>query len=206
MKHLTFSVLFLLITTTTFAQKPIANEYSMIDKKALLLPDSLTKTTDQIATYILSNFKTDTEKARAIFIWVASNIEYDVDNMYALNFYKDAKQIIEKPLLTRKGICENYASLFTEICKKSGLKSYVITGYTMLNGMADYMPHAWSATQIDGKWFIFDPTWGSGYIYEDLFVRKIDNTYFKANPKFIIKSHMPFDYLWQFLNYLSKKC
>ena len=196
-------ILFLLALTfqSIFAQKRIVNEYSDVDKKALQLPDSLTKTTDGIAGYIVANFKTDKDKSRAIFIWIASNIQYDIDNMFALNFYEKREDKITKPLKTRKGICENYASLFTDICLKSGLKSFVIEGYTKQNGFTDYIPHAWSAALIDSAWFLFDPTWGSGYVSNSKFYRKINNDYCKSNPSVLIKSHMPFDYLWQFLNY-----
>ena len=165
------------------------------------IPDSLTKTTDLIASYINSNFSTDKDKSRAIFIWVASNIQYDIDNMFAINFYEKKEDKITKPLKTRKGICENYASLFTDICIKSGLKSFVIEGYTKQNGFTDYIPHAWSATLIDNSWFLFDPTWGSGYLNGGKFFKKINNDYYKVHPEKLIKSHIPFDYLWQFLNY-----
>ncbi len=195
-----FILLFTLITPIIFAQKTV-NEFSSIDKKSLQLPDSLTNTTEQIASYITSNFETDKEKTRAIFIWIASNIQYDVDNMFAINFYEKEEEKIAKPLRTRKGICENYAALFTDICIKSGIKSFVIEGYTKQNGFTDYIPHAWCAAFIDSSWFLFDPTWGSGYINNGKFIRKINNDYCKASPATLIKSHMPFDYLWQFLNY-----
>jgi hypothetical protein len=48
---------------------------------------------------------------------------------------------------------------------------------------------------------MFDPTWGSGYISNGKFTRKINNDYFKVNPSTLIKSHMPFDFLWQFLKH-----
>lgn len=194
-------LIILLTTQTVFAQKAAVNEFSAIDKKALQIPDSLTMTTGQIAYYINSNFATDKEKSRAIFIWVASNIQYDIDNMFAINFYEKSEEKIAKPLRTRKGICENYASLFTDICQKAGIKAYVIEGYTKQNGFVDYIPHAWSAALIDGNWFLFDPTWGSGYVNGGKFVKKINNDYFFASPSALIKSHMPFDYLWQFLYY-----
>ena len=201
MKQIKYTLILILIAQTIFAQKGTWNEFNAIDKKALQLPDSLTKTTDQIAGYINSNFVTDKDKSRAIFIWVASNIQYDIDNMYAINFYEKTADKIAKPLITRKGICENYASLFTDICIKSGIKSFVIEGYTKQNGFADYIPHAWCAALIDNSWFLFDPTWGSGYINDGKFFKKINNNDYKANPATLIKSHMPFDYLWQFLNY-----
>ncbi len=196
-----FTIIFILITQAIFAQKATVNALLAIDKKALQLPDSLTKTTDQIANYIKSHFITDTEKSRAIFIWVASNIQYDIDNMFAINFYEKKEDKIAKPLKTRKGICENYASLFTDICIKSGLKSFVVEGYTKQNGFTDYIPHAWCAALIDSTWLLFDPTWGSGYVNGGKFLKKINNDYYKVNPSTLIKSHIPFDYLWQFLHY-----
>ena len=201
MKQLIFVLLFILTAPTVFAQKATMNEYVEIDKKALLLPDSLTNTTDQITNYINSNFATDIDKSRAVFIWIASNIEYDIDNMFAINFYEKKEEKIFKPLKTRKGICENYASLFTDICIKLGIKSFVIEGYTKQNGFTDYIPHAWCAALIDNSWYLFDPTWGSGYVNGGKFFKKINNDYFKVSPATLIKSHMPFDYLWQFLNY-----
>ena len=194
-------LIFVLLTQTSFAQKNTVNQYSIIDKKALQLPDSLTNSADNLAQYINSNFKTDQEKARAAFIWVATNIHYDIENMFALNFYEKQEEKILKPLRTRKGICENYASLFCDICLKSGLKSFVIEGYTKQNGFADYIPHAWCATFVDSAWFLFDPTWSSGYASSGKFYQKINNDYYKVSPSILIKSHIPFDYLWQFLYY-----
>lgn len=36
---------------------------------------------------------------------------------------------------------------------------------------------------------------------EGKFYKKINNDYYKASPATLVKSHIPFDYLWQFLNY-----
>ena len=182
-------------------QKAPTHEYTTIDKKALLLPDSLTGTTDNIAKYLTQNFKTDKEKTRAIFVWLGSNIQYDVENMFAINFYESKEDKIVKPLRTRKGICENYAALFTEIAVKTGVPSFVVEGYTVQDDFADYLPHAWCAALIDTTWFMFDPTWGSGYIDDGDFVTKINNDYFMVSPSAFIKTHMPFDFLWQFLHY-----
>lgn len=198
MKSAAFIFVLILIAEILAAQKPVVNEYAAIDRKALQLPDSLTKTTNGIANYVTANFVTNKDKARAIFIWITSNIEYDIQNMFALNFYEQKEDKIAKPLKNRKGICENYAALFTDICLKAGIKSYVIEGYTKQNG---FLPHAWCAAFIDSAWFMFDPTWGSGYVSAGKFYKKINNTYFKAASSAMIKTHIPFDYLWQFLNY-----
>ncbi len=80
--------------------------------------------------------------------------------MYAINFYEKKEDKIAKPLKTRKGICENYADLFNDICLKSGIKSYVIEGYTKVNGFTEYILHAWCAAVIDSSWFLFDSNMG----------------------------------------------
>jgi len=201
MKQSNLIFLSLILALVSHGQKAIVNPYAEIDKKALALPDSLTKSTTDIAKYITTNFQTDKEKVRAVFIWTATNIEYDAANMFAINFYEEKEAKIAKPLLTRKGICENYAALFNDICGRAGIKSFVIEGYTKQNGFTDYIPHAWCVAMIDSSWFMFDPTWGSGYINGGKFYKKINNDYYKVEPATLIKSHMPFDYLWQFLNY-----
>ncbi|MBA3827352.1 MAG: hypothetical protein H0X33_00295 [Taibaiella sp.] len=194
-KSIIYSFL-LLLSHTVSAQK-----YTAIDKVALKIPDSMTTSTAGIARYVTAHFTTDEEKARAIFIWIASNIQYDLPNMFAINFYETKEEKIAKPLRTRKGICENYAAVFNDVCLHSGIRSYVIEGYTKQNWVTDYIPHAWCAAMINNSWYLFDPTWGSGYINNKKFYKKINDYYFKAQPAVLIRSHMPFDYLWQFLPY-----
>jgi hypothetical protein len=199
MKRILATILFIVFIFSIQAQRN--SEYSKIDNLMMLIPDSLTRSTNGIASYIDSNFTTQADKSRAIFIWIAKYLQYDVDNMFAINFYQNTNEIIEKVLKTRKGICMHYAELFNEIANKVGIKSYVISGYTKQNGFVDYIPHGWCAGLIDSVWLMFDPTWGSGYIQNSRFVRQLNNYYFKTKPEQLIKSHMPFDPLWQFLNY-----
>lgn len=193
----------LLLSLILCAQKPVPkpHHYVQIDALALALPDSLSGTVAGIAGFVNAHFTTPTEKTRAIFIWIADKIDYDVVNMFALNFYADPAENIARPLRTRKGICVNYASLFTALCNQVGIQSVVVEGYTRERGFVGYIPHAWSAAFIDGSWYLFDPTWGSGYVENNVFVRKINEAYFKATPETFITTHMPFDPLWEFLYY-----
>lgn len=200
-KQTIFCSILLIFSQALFAQKKTINEFAAIDKKALQLPESQATTTSKISDYIKANFNTDKEKSRAIFIWIATNIQYDVENMFAINPQEKYEDKIAKPLKTRKGICENYAALFNDICAKSGIKSYVIEGYTKQNGVINNLPHAWCAALIEGDWYLFDPTWGSGYVNGGKYYKKINNVYYMAKPSVFIKSHIPFDYLWQYLYY-----
>ncbi len=177
------------------------NVYQQINKLAIQIPDSLAQSTSGLASYINLNFSNPTDKSRAAFIWITKNIQYDVENMFAINFAQNTTEIIEKVMKTRKGICRHYAELFNDIANQIGIKSYVISGYTKQQGFVDYMPHAWCAGLIDSTWYLFDPTWGSGYLQNSKFIKKVNNYYFKTKPEQLVKSHMPFDPLWQFLNY-----
>ena len=180
---------------------PAVNEYAAIDEKALRMPDSSATTPESMAAYINASFKSDREKARAAFIWIATNIQYDIGNMFALNFYETREEKVAKALKSRKGICANYAALFNAICSKAGIRCYEVEGYTKQNGFTDYIPHAWCIAYVDTDWYIFDPTWGSGYVSNAKFIPKVNNYYFMTRPSDIIHSHMPFDYLWQCLYY-----
>jgi hypothetical protein len=180
-------------------QKP--DNFRRVDELALRIPDSQTRTTQEISGYITLNFTSQTDRSRAIFVWVATSIQYDVDNMFAINFYQGADEIIKEALSRRKGVCQHFAELYSAIANQSGIKTYVVSGYTKQNGSVDYLPHAWCASLIDSVWYLIDPTWGSGYISKGKFVRNINDNYFKAKPEKLITSHMPFDPLWQLLNY-----
>jgi hypothetical protein len=190
----------ILFSNLVFSQ--VTNPYAVVDAKMDKIPDSVTKSTSQIANYIKDNFKTDNDKVRAAFFWTASRISYDIENMYSINFNATKEEKINNTLKSKKGVCINYAEIFNEITNKIGVKSVVIDGYTKQNGKVDLVAHAWCGVLLDDNWFVFDPTWASGYVTpKKQFVKKMNNSYYKADPVKIIASHMPFDYLWQFLGY-----
>ena len=197
MKNL-FLVLSVFFSILIYGQANVG--YTLIDKKIAAIPASSTASTEAIANYINSNFKTENEKIRAAFYWTASNISYDVPNMLKQNYSLSAQQKIENTLKTKKGVCIHYAEVFNEISNKLGIKCYIIEGYTKQDGKVATLSHAWCAAKIDNKWYLFDPTWGSGYVNKGVFTKRINNSYFKVQPAQLITSHMPFDYLWQFLN------
>ncbi|MFV8376322.1 transglutaminase domain-containing protein [Flavobacterium sp. LB1P62] len=190
-----YILLFLFLSVLSFGQNA---GYALIDKKMAAIS---TNSTEAIANYINANFKTDSDKIRAVFYWTASNISYDVANMFTVNFNETPQEQITKTLKTKKGVCIHYATVFNDISNKIGIQSYIIEGYTKQYGKVANLAHAWCTAKIDNKWYLFDPTWGSGYVNNGKFFKKLNETYFKAEPAKLISSHIPFDYLWQFLNY-----
>lgn len=194
-----YILLSFLFSILSFGQANVG--YALIDKKMAAISLNSSTSTDAIAHYINSNFKTENDKIRAVFYWTTSNISYDVKNMFVEMPYETSQEKIIKTLKIRKGVCIHYAEVFNEISNKLGIKSYIIEGYTKQHGKVATLSHAWCASKIDKKWYLFDPTWGSGSVYNGKFIKKRNDYYFKTEPEKIISSHIPFDYLWQFLNY-----
>ena len=192
----------LLFWTCSFTLMAQTNMYEKVDEKIAQHSSLFDKNAiSALAAFINTNFSDETDKLRAVFTWTTNNFEYDVENMFTIKSYNDPQEIIAEMLKNRKGICMHFAYLFAEITNQLGIKTYVTAGYTKQNGIIDNIPHVWNASLIDTVWYLIDPTWGAGYVQNQKFVKRQNNDYFKANPTDLIRSHMPFDPLWQFLNY-----
>ena len=165
------------------------NNYSYIDSKALRIPEEETYSTSSIANYIQGNFNTDKEKLRAIYTWIITNIRYNKDSMYYRFWGEDPERKLASVLKTRKGVCENFASLLNRIAFKCGIQTYMISGYTKMGGSVNWRGHSWCAVYIDKEWLLCDPTWDAGY--------SNSTHYFLISPSQFIETHMPFDPLWQ---------
>src|SRR5213075_1846903 len=105
----------------------------------------------------------------------------------------DRDRKITAALKRKKGVCEHFAAIFNDVCIKSGIKSFVIEGYTKQNGSVDKSSHAWCTALVDNKWFLYDPTWDAGSEGNGLFSGNKRTDYFEALPSVFIQSHMPFD-------------
>jgi hypothetical protein len=99
------------------------------------------------------------------------------------------------------GVCENFAAIFNDICQKSGIPSFYIEGYTKQNGSIDRNGHVWCAAFVDNNWGLYDPTWDAGYLSGSNYVNHAGTNYFQKSPDDFKFSHLPFDPLFQFLNY-----
>lgn len=187
------------IMPVAMAQKGM--RYAAINRIMSNIPDSLTYSTRDIAEYVCSNFSSERERSRAIFVWIARNIKYNFDSIITNTLEETPSEVSDRILQTRTGVCLNFACLFNELSNKAGIKSYLIQGFTRQGFRVDYLPHIWCGGYIDSAWYLFDPTWGSGYVEGGKFVNQVNNFYFMTRPEDMIRSHMPFDPLWEFLYY-----
>lgn len=174
------------------------SDYSAIDKKSISIPDSL-RTADQISAYLTKGLASEKEKVRAFYIWISHNIRYDLDKKITDKKYISKAEQIDDVLEKRQGICSHYSALFHVFCQKSGIKSYVIKGYGRKgNGEISDLPHSWNAVQIGTNYYFIDVTWASGYVVNNVYVNQFRDEYFLIDPKIFIKTHLPFDPVWQF--------
>ncbi|WP_395045031.1 transglutaminase domain-containing protein [Flavobacterium sp.] len=187
---------------SVFSNLQAQNQYDAIDKKIDAMPNSFEESTTQIVKYINDNFSSNDDKIRAAFYWTASTISYDVENISNQKPNQSALEKVTNTLKSKKGICMHYAQVFYDIMNKLEVKTILVDGYTKdIKGKVSNLSHVWCASKIDEKWYLFDPTWGSGYVNDLKFTRKLNNKFYKAEPKSLIATHMPFDYLWQFSEY-----
>ena len=189
MRKLIFLLLFLCCYIFLKAQ---TFDDRQVDNLMLDIPAHQTFSTTDIAEYVKQNFNSDRKKLRAIYTWVASNIKYDTDSANVINMGPDPEAKITAALRRRRGVCENYAAIFNDICVRCGVTSFVVDGYTKQNSSVDKTGHTWCAVFIDNNWLLCDPTWDEG----------TGNTkYFLVQPSEMIATHMPFDPMWQLLNH-----
>jgi hypothetical protein len=183
--------LFLSACLTLFVKAQSINDWQ-VTKIMSDIPVQQTFSTSGIAGYTNQKFTDDSKKLLAIYSWVAANIRYDKDSANIINMGVDPEAKITVALRRRKGVCENYAAIFNDICIRAGLASFVVDGYTKQNGFVDRVGHSWCAVYINRSWFLCDPTWDEG----------TGNTkYFLVKPTVMIETHMPFDPMWQLLDH-----
>jgi hypothetical protein len=184
-----------------------AVDYSKIDKHSATVPTTL-KTAPDITAYLVKDLSTQTEKVRAIYYWITHNIRYDVSQFKNtdINYSYGERNLLNEVLQNRQGVCQHYSELFNACCRYAGIKSYIISGYTKMDGEIARLSHAWNVVVIDGNYFDVDATWAAGYIDKNKFTAQFNDVYFLVSPAEFIKTHIPFDPIWQLLdNPISNK-
>lgn len=179
---------------------------------------------EELSNRIDYDFKTDLEKVRAIYNWIALNIEYDVFKTTVLNspeffIYQNNDDLnrikriqtikqINKTFDSKKGVCVDYALLFNKICNLLNIKNELVYGYTKSSvNQIGIIPtsknHVWNAVYINNKWIMIDVTYGSGYVYKNVWQKKLNLDYFNASKEKLKLTHFPSKKIWQ--DHLNQK-
>lgn len=177
---------------------------------------------------LVKNSRNEREKVRSIFRWITENISYKVQKGHrtqAISNYsarmakmpaKDpepdtaalmslAERVSLEVLQNGLAVCDGYAKLFATMCSYAGIQCEIIVGYARGNPNKPIskfgVNHYWNAVFLDGKWYLTDVTWASGYIdpRKNEFVKEYDGKYFLSDPEIFIQDHYPDDLRWTLL-------
>jgi len=175
--------------------------WNHVDQSMDKIPKDAEKSIPALASWIQATFTSQPNRIRAVQRWLALNLEYDFKSYYKGTKQKENAEIITSAFRSRKAVCGGYAGLMDSLCKLMNIQSYVIDGYTIQDGKINPDAHAWVVGNIDEKWCEFDPTWSSGRLVNGAYEHEFDENYFNVSPSKMIQSHIPFDPIWQFLEY-----
>ncbi|MFD0964808.1 transglutaminase domain-containing protein [Pseudofulvibacter geojedonensis] len=167
---------------------------------------------------LTSNLSSDTEKFRAIYKWVCTNIENDYNLYYKNSFkrgkYKDNpnkllewnngfRRTLFKTLLKKKRtICTGYAFIVKQLAELANIDCVIVNGYgkTSSTSKTDLsIPnHSWNAVKLDNKWYLCDATWASGVQNPETmnFEFHYNDGFFLSPPELFAINHLPENPKW----------
>lgn len=208
-KKIAFLFLFL---NVGFINSSYSQKYNAIDSIVLRYPNF--GNPEKLAEKIQKDFTSEHDKARAIYSWIAINLNYDLEtylNPPKQKTYKfktaaewaKKKQLlnakaIQKAFNSKKAVCEGFALLYEYLATLNGLKCQTVTGdsKTSLNDIGRKRlasNHAWNTVQIEGKWILLDATWGNGSYDEKrkVIIKEFTPIYFDMDPEYFYTKHFP---------------
>jgi len=186
-----------------------SQDYTKVDSIVSKYPKRFNSAT-KLAKRISNDFKTDSDRVRAVFFWIADNVSYVPKELGKFTYeYEDREEYLRKEKkfddrlssrVVSKGIavCEGYSTLFTEVCNGLGIKSKVVSGASKTTfkdiGKRFYPDHAWNVVEIDGKKYLVDATWGAGTYGNGGYRKGLDNSFYLTPPEVFINRHYPLKY------------
>lgn len=172
------------------------------------IPKHISSNPDSLALFLTASCKTDSERVDNIFTWITGNISYDVKKWKEIKEGRnDTSQTATAVLRKKKGVCEGYANLMYELCKRNNVPCEFIGGYARHSAKERPELHAWNAVFLNNEWKLIDVTWAAGGIDEktNAFTKELDRSYFLIAPQKLIATHYPDDPMWQLSTFPVKR-
>jgi len=188
-KQLAFILIF--IPLGLFSQ-----QFEKVDSYVETFDSDKSLTLEKLVKKLTKPFPKDVEKVRAIFYWIADNIEYDFAS-FKDNTVTTTQVQPETVYNKRKAVCEGYSNLFKAMLNSCNIESEVISGYARNDIETIFLydsNHAWNSAKINNRWYLFDVTWA-----RDTLNKKVNDFYFQTEPEIFILNHYPTDYHWSLL-------
>ena len=217
--------LFIAVTVLSYGQRSDFNylDFKKADSIALLHKGAGLTNLPLLTHNLTHGLATDTEKFRALYTWVCTNIENDYSSYLRTSkkrkkLSKDREaflqwnnsftpKVFEKLVQSRKTACTGYAYLISELASLADIDCKIINGYgrtaTLFLGPESVPNHSWNVVKLNNKWYLCDATWSSGRIILEEngpeFKPDYYDGYFLADPALFIKNHYPLQIDWAML-------
>jgi transglutaminase/protease-like cytokinesis protein 3 len=202
MKYFCTGLLALFLFAFSF-QVDAQNDYSIVDNYVKSLGSLDTLNMGTISYTVTKKFADPKEKVRAIFDWIAYNINYDLK---AGKNNDNEKTSTELVLKTRKATAVGFAGLFQDMCSVVKIRCLTVDGYAKFTTeqiieKPDGLNHTWAVVQLGqspDSWYYVDPTWASGYADDKMtkFTKAFNADYFFADKSIFNYQHFPDNSAW----------
>lgn len=190
------------------AVKPESKQarYARLDQYAQHLPETQAATLEKLAASLAAQARTNDDKARLIFTWLAYHIAYDatLSGDDITHYYR--RCMPDYVLHHRKAVCQGYADLFTDLATRLKLPARTITGHAHASSDTGNLldaanGHSWNAYQLANTWHFADATWAAGgtLLGTNEFRQQFAPFWFDTPPSQLIFTHLPDSAAWQLL-------
>ena len=201
MKNIFFSLFLLSISLASVAQQ---SKYKDVDEAVAKLGPLNNFNVAVIADTITEKFADNEQKARAIFYWIANNIQIDPKGTRQ----NDDKNILpEKVIALRKATPLGFSLLVQEMCSAANIRCLSVDGYVKnyaaeINQTIDEKNYSWNVVQLGQSpetWFYIDAARASGYLDKKstVFTKQFTSEYFFADRKLFNLAYFPDNGAWQ---------
>ncbi len=179
------------------------DDFSVVDNYVKTLGSLDTLNMGTISYIVTKKFPNPKDKVRAIFDWIAYNINYDVK---AGKNNDNEKTNTDLVLKSRKATAAGFAGLFQDMCSVVKIRCLTVDGYAkntteQITEKPDGLNHTWAVVQLGqspDSWYYVDPTWGSGYSDDKKtkFTKAFNADYFFSDKTIFNFQHFPDNSAW----------
>jgi Transglutaminase-like superfamily len=214
MKHFFKKILpliFCCLTAVAFGQK-FRRDFTELDTSIKKLGTLDSMNMGNITQKVTKNLIDKADMARAIFDWIAYNINFDIKAAQNGNTEKNSSTEV---LLYRKATAAGYANLFQDMCSSAGIRCLTVDGYVkntpeQIGQTKTAINHSWAVVQLGlspDAWYFVDPCWGSGYADAEFksFTKAFTPGYFFADLNIFNTQHYPDNQTWYIGQRLKSK-
>lgn len=173
-----------------------AINFAQVDKNSRFIgePPPMTTAATLATAYVCRPFRSEVQRLRAIFTWVAERICWEQEAEGAA----DSRRVIE----TKRACAEEYAALVLDLCAAAGLVCEMVRGFLKSPGdvldptMAPRSNHWWNAVVVDGEWRMMDcclasPSNPKRGLYSSVSGASADFWWFLTRPSELCWTHVP---------------